>query len=153
MWQHATRCAAGLCGFAGFAGGGEGRSTGDGTICLVEEYCMKRLVLLVMVAIVALVFSAPMFAQDAAKIAQGEKVYAREKCSMCHSIAGKGNKKFPLDGVGTKLKADAIQEWMVSPKTAAAKAKSTATPMMKAYEKMSKEDLEAVVAYMLSLKS
>jgi mono/diheme cytochrome c family protein len=114
---------------------------------------MKRVVLLVMVAIVALVFSAPTFAQDAAKIAQGEKVYAREKCSICHAIAGKGNKKLTLDGVGKKLTADAIREWMVSPKTAAAKAKSTATPAMKAYEKLSKEDLDAVVAYMLSLKS
>jgi mono/diheme cytochrome c family protein len=114
---------------------------------------MRRLVLLAMVAIVALVFGAPAFAQDAAKIAQGEKVYAREKCLMCHAIAGKGNKKYPLDGVGTKLKADAIREWMVSPKTAAEKAKSTATPAMKAYEKLSKDDLDAVIAYMLSLKS
>jgi mono/diheme cytochrome c family protein len=113
---------------------------------------MKRFVLFAMVAVVALVFAAPAFAQDAAKIAQGEKVYAREKCSICHAIAGKGNKKFPLDGVGTKLTADQIREWNVNPKAAAAKAKSTATPAMKAYDKLSKEDLDALVAYLGSLK-
>ena len=31
------------------------------------------------------------------------KVYEQQKCSVCHSIEGKGNKKGPLDGVGSKL--------------------------------------------------
>ena len=42
-------------------------------------------------------------AQDAAK---GEAVYTAQKCSLCHAIAGKGNKLSPLDGVGAKLSAD-----------------------------------------------
>jgi len=42
-------------------------------------------------------------AQDA-KVANGEAVYAAQKCSLCHSIGDKGNKKGPLDGVGAKLK-------------------------------------------------
>jgi mono/diheme cytochrome c family protein len=44
-------------------------------------------------------------AQDA-KVAQGEKVYAAQKCALCHSVGDKGNKKGPLDGVAAKLKAD-----------------------------------------------
>ncbi len=111
---------------------------------------MKRLVLVAVTVAVAVVFTLPAFAQD--KVAQGEKVYAAEKCAMCHSIAGKGNKKSPLDGVGSKLKAEEIREWIVEPTKAAAKAKSTATPKMKAYPKLSKEDLDALVAYMESLK-
>jgi len=111
---------------------------------------MKRLVLVAAVVAVAAAFSLPAFAQDA-KIAQGEKVYTTEKCSMCHAIAGKGNKKFPLDGVGTKLTADQIKEWIVDPVKAAETAKSTGTPKMKAY-KLSKDDLDALVAYMQSLK-
>ena len=39
-------------------------------------------------------------AQDAAA---GAKVYADQKCSLCHSIAGKGNAKGSLDGVGTTV--------------------------------------------------
>lgn len=92
--------------------------------------------------------AAPAFAQDAAK---GAEVYAAQKCSMCHSIAGKGG-KLTLDGVGSKLSAADIQEWIVDPVAAAKKHKSTAKPLMRAYPKLAKPDLDALVAYMLSLK-
>ena len=42
-------------------------------------------------------------AQDAAQVKKGEEVYAAQKCSVCHAIAGKGSKANPLDGVGKKL--------------------------------------------------
>lgn len=91
---------------------------------------------------------APAFAQDAAK---GAEVYGAQKCAMCHSVAGKGG-KLALDGVGSKLSAAEISEWIVDPKTAATKHKSTAKPPMRAYASLPKADLDAVVAYMLSLK-
>jgi mono/diheme cytochrome c family protein len=88
--------------------------------------------------------------QDAAK---GEQVYTAQKCSMCHAIAGKGNKVSPLDGVGTKLTADQIREWIVNPTEMTAKTKSTKKPPMPAkYGKLPKEDIDALVAYMQSLK-
>lgn len=103
--------------------------------------------LTLMILFGALVLSAsPAYAQ-----ADGAKVYAAQKCSMCHSIAGVGNKKLPLDGVGTKLTADQIREWMVAPLEAAKKAKSTAKPAMRAYPKLEKADLDALVVYMKSL--
>ena len=43
-------------------------------------------------------------AQDAKQIERGMKVYADQKCSVCHSIAGKGNPKGPLDDVGSLKK-------------------------------------------------
>lgn len=64
-------------------------------------------------------------AQNQAQIERGMKVYADQKCSVCHAIAGKGNPKGALDNVGISLKAD---------------------------ENLSKEDLDALVTYMLSLK-
>ena len=95
----------------------------------------------------ALVFSAgPAYAQG-----DGAKVYAAQKCTMCHSIAGVGNKKLPLDGVGTKLSADQIREWIVTPVEAAKKANSSAKPAMRAYPALPKADLDALVVYMKSL--
>jgi len=91
------------------------------------------------------------FAQDP-KVQQGMKVYADQKCSMCHSIQGKGNKKFPLDGVGKKLSAADIREWIVDPRAAEKKHGSTAKPPMKAFANLSPADLEALVAYLASLK-
>lgn len=88
---------------------------------------------------------------SAGQASAGEKVYAAQKCGVCHSIAGVGNKKFPLDGVGTKLTEAQIREWIVAPVDAAAKAKSTARPLMRAYPKLPPADLEALVAYMKSL--
>ena len=90
-------------------------------------------------------------AQDA-KVAQGEKLYAAQKCSMCHAVAGKGNAKGPLDDVGSKLSAEETRQWLINPVEMAAKAKSTRKPAMPSYAKLSKEDVEALVAYMQSLK-
>lgn len=92
------------------------------------------------------------FAQGAALIQQGEKAYAAQKCAACHSIAGKGNQKGPLDGVGSKLSADEIRMWMVSPVEMTAKTKASRKPPMKAYSSIPKAELDAIVAYMQSLK-
>ncbi len=54
-------------------------------------------------------------AQDKAQIERGLKVYADQKCSACHSIAGKGNQKGALDDVGSRLSADEIRTWIVNP--------------------------------------
>lgn len=89
-------------------------------------------------------------AQDA-NIAKGQQVYADQKCGLCHSIGDKGNKKGPLDGVGSKLSAADIRSWMTDAKAMTAKTNATRKPDMKAYT-LPKEDLDALVAYMLSLK-
>lgn len=96
--------------------------------------------------------ASPAAAQDAAKVAQGEKLYTAQKCQMCHSINGKGNPKGPLDGVGDKLSAEDIRQWLINPQEMTGKTKATRKPPMGSYAKLSKEDIEALVAYMQSLK-
>ena len=84
---------------------------------------------------------------------KGQQVYDAQKCSVCHSIAGKGGKQSPLDGVGSKLSADEIRQWIVDPIAMAKKASSTKKPPMpKKYDKLPAGDLDALVAYMQSLK-
>ena len=65
---------------------------------------------------------------DAVK--KGAQVYAAQKCQTCHSIAGKGKKTNPLDGIGKKLSADEIRQWIVDPVAMAKKAASTKTRPM-----------------------
>jgi len=92
-------------------------------------------------------------AQDAAAVKKGQDVYTAQKCSLCHSIAGKGGKASALDGVGGKLSAEDIRQWITHPKDAAAKAKSTKKPPMPAkYASLPAADIDAMVAYMQSLK-
>ena len=91
-------------------------------------------------------------AQDAKLVEKGQQVYTAQKCSVCHSVADKGNKKGALDDVGSKLTAAEIHEWLVHPAEMTAKAKATRKPPMKSYDKLPKEDLDALVAYLSSLK-
>jgi mono/diheme cytochrome c family protein len=110
---------------------------------------------LVMAAVtVALVAGTPRLvgAQDAELVKKGQGVYDAQKCSMCHSVAGKGSKTNPLDGVGTKLSADDIRLWIVDPVAAAKKANSTKKPPMPNKYKLPAAELDALVAYMQSLK-
>ena len=109
-----------------------------------------RLTMAAAVAI-GMLWTASASAQDQAKIEQGMKVYVAQKCSLCHSVAGKGNAKGPLDSAG-KLSADELHQWLVNPVEMSKKANSTRKPPMKSYASLSKDDQDALVAYMLSLK-
>lgn len=111
---------------------------------------MTRLTILTVFTIVTWLATAhPATAQDAAR---GAKVYADHKCAVCHSIGGKGNTKGPLDDVGSRLKADAIREWMRNPAAMTKKTNAPRKPPMRAYPDLPKQDLEDLTAYMLSLK-
>ena len=85
------------------------------------------------------------------KVAQGETLYTAQKCSLCHSIADKGNKKGPLEGVGKKLSEADIRAWLTDAKAMTAKTKATRKPEMKAYA-LPKDDVDALVAYLQTLK-
>ena len=111
---------------------------------------MKRVLIGIIGAAVVALFASTASAQDTAK---GAKVYADQKCSLCHSIAGKGNPKGSLDEVGSKLTAAEIHDWIVKPTEMTAKAKADRKPPMPAkYASLPKEDLDALVAYLASLK-
>ena len=94
----------------------------------------------------------PASAQTAA-VDRGAKLFAESKCSMCHSVAGKGNAKGVLDDVGTKLSADEIRQWLVDPEAMRVKAHAERKPLMKSYASMPKGDLDALVAYLQTLKA
>jgi len=84
---------------------------------------------------------------------RGQEVYTAQKCQLCHAIAGKGGKANPLDGVGAKLTADDIRQWITHPTEMTAKAKSTKKPPMPAkYGTLPAADLDALVACLTSLK-
>lgn len=109
-----------------------------------------RVTTCVALAVLVLVGPGEVQAQDAAK---GEQLYAAQRCQGCHQVAGKGNKNSVLDGVGGRLSAAEIKEWIVDPAGAATKHTSTKKPLMpKTYAKLSAADVDALVAYMQSLK-
>jgi mono/diheme cytochrome c family protein len=95
-----------------------------------------------------------LLAQDAKKIADGKKLYDTKECAKCHSIAGKGAKISPLDGVATKLSEADIKHWIVAP--AEMEAKLEKKPKVKMSSKkiaLTDPEVDAVVAYMMTLKT
>jgi mono/diheme cytochrome c family protein len=94
--------------------------------------------------------ASPAYAQGDAKL--GEKLYVEQKCAMCHSVAAKGNAKGPLDDVGSRLSADELRQWIVDAPGMTAKTKSTRKPLMRSYPKLTTEQVDALVAYMQTLK-
>ena len=109
----------------------------------------RSIKLLGLVAIAA--FAGSALAQDA-KVERGKAVYAEQKCKMCHSIAGEGNAKGPLDDVGSKVSAEDLKHWLVNPKEMTEKTKSARKPPMKSFASLPAADQDALVAYMLTLK-
>jgi mono/diheme cytochrome c family protein len=101
-------------------------------------------------AMLCIGFSAAAAGQDA-KVTKGQQLFTDQKCTLCHSIGDKGNKKGPLDGVASKLSADDIRSWITDAKGMIAKTKPTRKPEMKAFT-LPKDDVDALVAYLVTLK-
>ena len=111
---------------------------------------MKRIAPVIALTLGAAMVPSLAAAQDAKR---GEEVYAAQKCQGCHAIGGKGYKANPLDGVGGKLSAADIKAWIVTPKEMASKSQSKGKPPMPdRYAKLPAADIDALVAYMQSLK-
>jgi mono/diheme cytochrome c family protein len=91
-----------------------------------------------------------------AKAEAGKQLYATQKCATCHQIAGVGGKlASALDGVGAKLTEADIRKWMTAPAQMEAALKTKPKMPMSTYmksKKLSDADIDALVAYMMSLK-
>ena len=107
---------------------------------------MRQLALAVALGVLA---AMPAAAQDLK--AKGEKLFVDQKCTLCHSIAGKGNTKGPLDGVGSKDSDADIRAWITDSPGMTAKSGATRKPAMKQFT-LEKPDVDALVAYLASLK-
>jgi mono/diheme cytochrome c family protein len=105
------------------------------------------------VAAVSLAFAsgATLAAQDAKQVAAGKKLYETYNCKKCHSIGGVGSKVSPLDGVATKLTADEIHTWLLTPDPMTAKLKKKPKVKMKTQDYKPGE-VDAVMAYLATLK-
>jgi mono/diheme cytochrome c family protein len=111
---------------------------------------MKLSYVLLCVLLVGL--ARPASGQDPKAVDRGKAVFAEQKCTLCHAVAGKGNPKGALDDIGSRLTADQIRQWLLTPKEMAEKEKKERKPPMQPYAKLPKADLDALVAYLQTLK-
>jgi hypothetical protein len=68
------------------------------------------------------------------------------------AASGEGNKKYPLDGVGSRLSEADIREWLLNPDAQQAKKGGRSLMRMPSYRSVPAEEVDALVEYVSSLK-
>ena len=102
---------------------------------------------LVVAACLALV-SGPAGAQDQKLVGKGQDLTVKNKCALCHVIAGKGGKiGKSLDGVAARLDTTAIRRILSDPQKEFPDAKVKMPKVAWATG-----DIDAVIAYLQTLK-
>jgi len=89
---------------------------------------------------------------DPKDIEAGFQVYQRKTCARCHSIAGKGNPRNPLDGVGARRHAQALRDWIIGADVLQTVMPARAFNIKQAYRELSDDELDTLLIYMQSLR-
>ena len=85
-------------------------------------------------------------------MAAGRRVFEAQRCARCHSIAGEGNPRNPLDGVGERRTVEAIRQWILAPAELKDQLPTWVFKAKQAYSNQAPEELDALVAYLQSLR-
>lgn len=88
---------------------------------------------------------------DSNRIETGRQIYKQQSCGLCHSIAGQGNPRNPLDGVGSKRSASELRNFITGADTLQGILTTSTRKMKQKYRELSADDLDALVIYMQSL--
>jgi mono/diheme cytochrome c family protein len=83
---------------------------------------------------------------------RGRAIYERENCSTCHAIAGTGNPRTPLDGVGKRLNDEELKAWITGAVVAVDGLSPSIVKRKQRYRELPESDLADVVAYLSHLE-
>lgn len=89
-------------------------------------------------------------AQD--PVARGRQAYERRNCARCHSIAGQGSPRYPLDGVGSRLSAEEIRNWIIAPASLEGEMPASAFRAKQRFAELPAAEIEDLTAYLGSLE-
>lgn len=89
-------------------------------------------------------------ADKQALIATGRRVLEAQSCFGCHSIAGEGNPRFPLDGVSKRHTAERIRQWILAVELEE-QLPAGVIQVKQAYRNLPAEDINALVSYLQSI--
>lgn len=82
----------------------------------------------------------------------GRAVFEAQGCAMCHAVAGKGNPRSPLDGVGARHDAAVLRDWTLATGSAEAALSTRAKVVKEDYRELPLAELDALIAYLQSLR-
>lgn len=82
--------------------------------------------------------------------APGHAVMEREGCLRCHAVAGSGNPRRPLDGVGDRRDAAGLHAWIICEGEAAEQMPSGLCETKQGHLAIADDDMAALIAYLES---
>ena len=87
-----------------------------------------------------------------ARMQRGREVFEEQRCSSCHSIAGTGNPRNPLDGIGARLRVEEYRPWITGTGFAADLLAPSVAKRKQRYLSIPPEDQDALIEYLASLR-
>lgn len=78
----------------------------------------------------------------------GEKIFEEKGCAGCHSFAGKGNPRLPLEGVAARLNDKELRDWITGDGAATNKISTTILKRKQRYRAMSEEEMGVLIDYL-----
>ena len=88
----------------------------------------------------------------AARIAAGRKVFEAQDCMRCHSVAGEGSPRSPLDGVAAELDRATLRAFAIGDDTVKDQLSPRTLAAKRNFQSLPAEDIEALADYLASLK-
>ena len=82
---------------------------------------------------------------------RGREVYREQGCASCHAIAGSGNPRNPLDGVGARRSRAELLEWITGTGAASDQLSPAVVRRKERYRELSPSDSSALIAYLAGL--
>jgi cytochrome c5 len=86
------------------------------------------------------------------QIARGRALFDEQDCTRCHSVAGHGSPRSPLDGVGSRLDAQGLRHWMTGDASVQEELAPRVLSAKVPYQALPEEQLDALVAYLQGLQ-
>ena len=89
---------------------------------------------------------------DRAQIERGRALFAGQGCQRCHSVAGEGSPRSPLDGVGDRLGPLELRHWIVADPAVADEMGARTRAAKQPYAQLDAAELDALVAWLQTLR-
>ncbi len=88
---------------------------------------------------------------EEARFARGRQLFFTEGCSGCHSVAGEGNPRGPLDGVASRRNREQLRDFAFGTGSASETLPRRVVIAKSVYAELAEEDREALISFLESL--
>jgi cytochrome c5 len=91
-------------------------------------------------------------AEARADSARGRAVFVAQTCERCHSVAGQGSPRSPLDRVGARRTPEELRAWTVAEPAVQDELAPAVVRAKQRYLEMPQEELTALLHYLATLR-